>query len=323
MRASAIALHSVVGDADANLAACDRLVRAAVTDGAELVALPEFFTTSVTFDPKVADAIEPYHGRATAFLASAAREHGIFLGGSFLSRDGDGEVRNAYVLAGPDGTLLGRHDKDVPSFWENAFYVGGRPGDDGVIDAGEFTAGAAVCWEFMRTQTARRLRGRIDVIVAGSNWWSLPEGPPGALTSRWAPEHERLATQSPGAMARLVGAPVVHATHVGRFACGFPDLPGLPYRGRFVGAAVIAAADGTVLAHRRADEGEGVVTAEVHVGRSRPLDAVPDRYWLHKRVPPAAAAWHTQRISGQRYYAAHVRGVMPHAGSATPGGTQG
>src|ERR671932_749026 len=78
-----------------------------------------------------------------------------------LARDADGEVRNAYLLAAPTGEILGRHDKDLPTMWENAFYVGGS--DDGVIEAAGFTAGAAVCWEFMRTATARRLRGRVDL----------------------------------------------------------------------------------------------------------------------------------------------------------------
>ena len=50
--------------------------------------------------------------------------------------------------------------------WENSFYIGGD--DDGVIDAGELKVGAAVCWEMMRTQTVRRLAGRVDLVIGGS-----------------------------------------------------------------------------------------------------------------------------------------------------------
>jgi hypothetical protein len=60
---------------------------------------------------------------AAVQLEVALGEEGVLVGGSFLCRDGDGEVRNAYLPAGPEG-LLGRH-----------------------------AVGAAVCWEFMRSGT--------------------------------------------------------------------------------------------------------------------------------------------------------------------------
>lgn len=74
-------------------------------------------------------------------LVRVACEERVLIGGSFLCRDRDGDVRNAFLLAGPGG-LLGRHDKDRPTMWENALYVCGA--DDGVIAAGELTIGSAV-----------------------------------------------------------------------------------------------------------------------------------------------------------------------------------
>jgi hypothetical protein len=58
-----------------------------------------------------------------------------------LCRDEDGHVRNAFFLATPDG-IAGRHDKDIPTAWENCFYVGGT--DDGLIELGDMTAGVVV-----------------------------------------------------------------------------------------------------------------------------------------------------------------------------------
>src|SRR3954467_1922258 len=182
MRAAAIQVEPVIADVAANLDACERLADAAAADGAELIVLPEFFTTGIAFDPRLADAALAPDGAATDLLRDLARRHVALVGGSFLCRDGDGHVRNAFLLAGRDGAILGRHDKDLPTMWENAFYVGGS--DDGVIEAGGVTAGAAVCWEFMRTQTARRLRERVDLVLGGSNWWSIPGWPPRAVTRR-------------------------------------------------------------------------------------------------------------------------------------------
>jgi len=306
MRVAAVQLEVALGDVERNLAECERLACAAAGEGAELVALPEFFTTGAAFAPELAGAALPPDGPATAMLQRVAAEAGVWLGGSFLCRDPDGEVRNAFFLTGPDGELRGRHDKDLPTMWENAFYVGGT--DDGVIDAGPFVAGAAVCWELMRSATARRLAGRVDVVVGGSNWWSVPAWPPRRLTRRMEARNARTALHAPAAFAPLVGAPVVHAAICGSVRCRMPELPSLIYRGRFEGGALVAAADGRVLALRRAEQGSGLVVADVELGRVPPTAAIPRRRWLHRRGLLPALAWHSQRLHGRRWYRRHVRG---------------
>jgi predicted amidohydrolase len=237
MRVAAIQLDVVLADVKANLAACEELARDAARQGAEAIALPEFFTTGAAFLPELADAALPPDGAATAMLIRVAHEQGVLIGGSFLCRDADGEVRNAFILAGPDG-LLGRHDKDLPTMWENALYVGGT--DDGVIDAGDLEVGAAVCWEFMRTATARRLRGRVDLVLGGSNWWSVPSWHPRFYTRRAEAANAANTRRAPARFGRYVGAPVVHGAISGAFECAMPELPFAKYRGRFEGGAQIA-----------------------------------------------------------------------------------
>ena len=306
MRVAAVQLEVVVADVERNLAESERLVRAASREGAELVALPEFFTTGVAFVPELADAALAPDGPATAMLRRLAQQEQIWLGGSFLCRDVDGEVRNAYLLAGPDGEIRGRHDKDLPTMWENAFYVGGD--DDGLIDAGPFTIGAAVCWEFMRTQTVGRLVGQVDVVVGGSNWWSVPAWP---LTGGMEARNASTALRAPATFGRFVGAPVVHGAICGDVRCRMPELPAMPFEGHFQGGALVAAADGAVLALRTGEEGSGVAVADVEIGRVPPTATPPMRYWLHRRGVLAALAWNTQRLHGRRWYSRHVRGRPP------------
>ena len=309
MRVAAVQLEVALGDVERNLAECERLVRAAVREGAELVALPEFFTTGVAFLPELAGAAIAPDGAATALLTRLARDEGIWVGGSFLCRDPDGEARNAFFLAGPGGDLLGRHDKDLPTMWENAFYVGGA--DDGVIDAGPFTAGAAVCWEFMRSQTARRLARRVDVVIGGSNWWSVPPWPPAGVTRRLEASNARTARRAPAVFGRYVGAPVVHAAISGHARCPWPELQAITYDGHFQGGALIADPRGQVLAVRGREQGSGLAVADGEVGRVEPLEAIPSRYWRHRRGLPGALAWNTQRIQGRRWYPRHARGRAP------------
>ncbi len=55
MRVAAIQLQTVIGDIDANLAACEKLADIAAGEGAEWIILPEFFTTGVGFLPELAE----------------------------------------------------------------------------------------------------------------------------------------------------------------------------------------------------------------------------------------------------------------------------
>jgi len=315
MRVAAVQLDVALADVRANLGACEALAREAAAAGAKAIALPEFFTTGAAFLPELAGAALPPDGAAAEMLLRVAAEEEVLIGGSFLCRDADGEVRNAFLLAGPDG-LLGRHDKDLPTMWENALYVGGD--DEGVIEAGQLTVGAAVCWELMRTATARRLRGRVDLVIGGSNWWSVPRWWPKAYTRHAEAANAATAAHAPAVFGRYVGAPVLHAAISGRFSCPTPELPLLRYRGHFEGGAQVVDAHGRVLARRRREEGSGFVVADVDPHRVAPDEPVPERFWLHRRGWIPSVAWNTQRILGRRWYAKHVRGRPPLALGETP-----
>jgi predicted amidohydrolase len=305
VRVAAVQLEVVLGDVLANLEACDAMARSAAREGAELIVLPEFFTTGVGFLPELATAAVAPEGAATRMLCSIAADEGVMIGGSFLCRDPDGEVRNAFVLADRHG-VAGRHDKDLPTAWENAFYIGGS--DDGVIGAGDLSFGVAMCWELIRSQTARRLQGRVDVVVGGSNWVTIPEWHPRGVTRRAEARNAALAASAPATFARFVGAPVVHGAIAGVLECGLPDLPMMTYRGRYHGGAMITDAQGRILARREGAEGSGYVIADVDFGTRSPSEIVPDRFWLHRRDPVSATVWHTQRIAGRHWYRAHTQG---------------
>lgn len=297
---AAVQLEPRLGDVDANLASAAPLVADAAADGAQLVVLPEFFTTGMAYLPSMRSGTVGFDGPVTEWLVEQAARHEVTLGGSFLCRDDDGEVRNAFVLADEDG-LLGRHDKDLPTMWENAFYVGGS--DDGIIELRDgLRVGVALCWELIRSQTARRLRGRVDLVLGGSAWWSIPAWPPSSVSRRWETANRRTAIGAAPAFARLVGAPVVHASHCGEFSCPGLGLP-LPYAGHYEGPTGVYAPDGTARAERAANAGPGLVTADVQAGATAAADTIPDRFWLHARGALPAFAWNWQRFLGRREYA--------------------
>jgi predicted amidohydrolase len=252
------------------------------------------------------EAIQNIDGTAVSFMRDFSAKHQVVLGGSFLCRLSDGSVRNRYQCYA-NGSLLGQHDKDLPTMWGNYFYEGGDSNDSGILGTYDNTRiGAAVCWEFMRTMTARRLRNQVDVIMGGSCWWSIPANFPGMLQRLWEPANNRCSLAAIKDSARLIGAPVIHAAHCGEIECPMPGLP-IKYRGYFEGNAAIVDASGKVLAHRSASEGEGIVCAEIAMGAQATTEEIPHRYWLRNRGFLPAFAWHHQRLLGRRWYKRNVR----------------
>lgn len=299
MRVAAIQLQTVIGDIDANLAACEKLADTAARQGAEWIILPEFFTTGAGFLPELAHRSLPPDGVATALLLSLAKRHKAVVGGSFLCRDTDGHVRNAFFLATPDG-IAGRHNKDIPTMWENCFYIGGT--DDGLIEVGNLTVGVALCMELNRTQTAKRLRGKADIVVGGSFKWGAPKGLP--FHRYLQASIERYTDWTPP-FARLVGCPVVEATHCGRIRCKTPLLP-MPYIANLGGGATICDGAGNILARRAASEGPGIILADIDVGQVKTGEPEPSSFWIQELDPLSKLCWHVQGWHGRRWYRRHV-----------------
>jgi predicted amidohydrolase len=299
----AVQLDAVLGDVDANLERAGRGVADAVREGARWVVLPEFFTSGVAFLPEVAAAAQPLDGTAVRAMRDWAREYDVVVAGSLLLRDPDGEVRNAQLVVDGQGVRT-RHDKDLPTMWENALYTGGAPSDDGVATVGDVSVGLAMCWELTRARTVERMAGRVDVVLAGSGWWTVPRWRPHLLFDAWERQNARRARQSPAEFAGYIGAPVVHASHSGALACPMPWMP-LRYAGRFEPATGIWAADGTPLALAAGADAQ-VVVADVPCVRTAPVPA-PRQYWLTAPGPLPTFAWHQQRWHGRRWYARHQR----------------
>ncbi|MCG8518861.1 MAG: carbon-nitrogen hydrolase family protein [Pseudomonadales bacterium] len=305
--AAAIQLDTRVGDTQHNLEACQRLAEQAVKQGAQWIALPEFFNTGVCFDPGLVAAIESEDGPSARFLREFSTRHAVVIGGSFMCRVARGGVRNRYVCFS-NGERLGKHDKDLPTMWENAFYEAGDSDDNGELGRiGDVWVGTAVCWEFMRSQTARRLQGKVDVLIGGSHWWSLPNDWPTWLTRRMEAKNAENLLASVQLTAQLIGAPVIHASHCNRIQSRFPGIPWLTYHGILEGHTAIVDGHGQLLAHRSKDEGEGIITARITPGYVGSQLPVPQRFWLRPRGLLPTLSWHLDGFFGRRWYQKNVK----------------
>jgi predicted amidohydrolase len=168
MRVAAVQLNSNA-DKARNLAAAEALVRAAASDGAELVALPEKWNLLAPGEELAAGA-EPLDGPSLTAARGWARTLGIhLLAGSISERSAeapDEKPFNASVLIGPDGDDLAVYRK-IHMFDVDAGGVSYRestheqPGDEIVTaPVGGLEVGLTVCYDLRFPELHRILAVR-------------------------------------------------------------------------------------------------------------------------------------------------------------------
>jgi predicted amidohydrolase len=309
IRVAAIQMRAEVGAITGNLARAESLVREAFRRGAEWVVLPEFFTSACAFTPSMLSAWLPLEGPALELMRKLAREHNGVVGGSFIARSGK-DCFNSFLLVFPNGQYY-RHDKDMPTMWENSYYIGGS--DDGVLATPAGPVGAALCWELIRSQTARRLVGKVNFVVGGSGWWDMRHPVPPQLADDQA-RLRNFLRQAPGDLARRLGVPVVHAAQAGDFEGLTPGNETVPYVSRYLGETQITDGHGDVLAHLAYEDGEGVVIAEIAPGRvAGDLAPIPQGFWTVELPATTLQTWDHLNSLGRDYYATKFRPLLERA----------
>lgn len=281
-----------------NLTQAGRLVEEAFSKGASWVILPEFFPTGCAFHPAMGGAAMALDGPALRLMRDAAVRHKGHVGGSFIRAEGR-DAYDTFLLVRPDGSFA-THDKDQPTMWEGCYYRGGS--DDGVIEAGGLTAGAFLCWEVLRWRTARRLAGRVDLVVGGSGWWGFPRT---RVLKGWVAREDRRAFElmrdSFPRFARILGVPVVHASQCGQLRAQMPLAFGAAYVSRFLGETQVLDGRGNRLAHLRAEDGAGVTVADVLPGRV-PAEPMGDGLWIPEMPRSLLLSWRVFNAHARRSY---------------------
>ncbi len=304
VRVAAVQAHLALGEVERNLVHLEDLIRDAHRAHApQLIVVPEACTSPNVFAAELRGVARPVDGAAFQLLTRLARELDVVVAGGALSRRGK-DTYGTFLVAEPDGRAH-LHDKDIPTAWENHYYRGGDDDGRAHLTALGLDLGMASGWEWARHRTARRLRG-VDLVLGGMCWPSFPLNWTAPGLAWWVRrEHaiwRRQCRELPGQFARLVGAPVVHAAHVGPVDARFPAVPAIPWRTQMLGETQICAADGTVLARRSLEEGEGHIFAEVQPGSVAPLDEVSDRFWIPVMTASTQAAWHVMNAQGRLDY---------------------
>jgi predicted amidohydrolase len=262
LRVAAVQLNSTA-DAAANLAAADRLTRAAAADGARLIVLPEKWTV-LGSDEDLRVGAQGLDGPGISWARELARELGLDLvAGSFMERlEGGagrsaaaGKLANTSVHVDPSGEVravyrkLHLFDVDVAgrAYRESAVT---EPGEDIVVSATAegVEVGMAICYDLRFPELFRVLALRGARVVVLPSAFTLP-------TTR---DHWEVLVRARAIENEVF---VVAANQVGTH-------PGGHHSG---GRSMVVDPWGVVLAE--AGDGEGFVAADLDLARQQEIRA--------------------------------------------------
>jgi len=156
-----------------NLEVAGRLIEDAVAQGAEIVALPEYFPIIGAADADRVRAREDFgHGPIQDWLAATAQRHGIwiFAGSIPLTATVPDKMRNSSLAFNPEGVCVERYDKvhlfgfrkGEESYDEAAFIEAGK--ELVAVDTPFGRIALSICYDLRFPELYRAL-GTVDLIL--------------------------------------------------------------------------------------------------------------------------------------------------------------
>jgi nitrilase len=292
VKVACIQAEPVVLDREATIDKLERLAAEAAASGARLLVFPEAFVPaypSSIWARAFAGWSEPGAKEAFALLAreavavpgpaadrigAAAREHGVWIvtGVTEVDPERPSTLYNTLLYHGPEGTLLSKHRKLVPTNHERLIWGPGDGGGLRAIPTPLGRIGGLICWEnYMPLARFALYESGVEIYVAST----ADDG------DTWQSTLVHIARES--------RAFVVSPSHFQR-ASAYPD--GFPLHALIEGAGTIGRGgsailgpDGAYLAGPLYDE-EGILYAE--------LD--PARLWEERQRFDAAGHYHRPDI---------------------------
>lgn len=269
VRVAAVQAAPVFLDLDATVEKVVALTKEAAAGGASLVVFPEAFVPTYPdwvwrhrpwadgeWYQRLFDNSVDVPGPAADALAAGAREAGAWLCVGVNERDG-GTLYNTLLYFSPDGSLVGRHRKLMPTGGERLVWGFGDGSGLEVFDTPLGRIGGLICWEnYMPLARAALYAQGIDIYLAPT--WDNSD--------MWVPTLRHIAKEG-----RVY---VVGVTHCLRGSDVPRDLPGADeiYGGDedwlARGNSAIVDPEGNILAGPL-EEAEGIVMADLDVDAAR------------------------------------------------------
>lgn len=170
-----IQFESILGDPKANRQKAETMIREAAENGAELICLPELYTTGYNLDiigPRITQLAENIDGSTVAGLRQLAKELKVHIVAPLaLNLEDDPEVRpfNSAVFIGDEGQILGVYSKCHLFETERMYF---QPGQElPVYNTKLGKIGIMICFDAGFPEVARILQMKgAELILCPSAW---------------------------------------------------------------------------------------------------------------------------------------------------------
>lgn len=278
VKVAAVQASPVFLDTQATVEKACALIAEAAAQGAQLVAFPEVFVAgypywnwimtpvegSPWFDKLCRSAIE-IPGPEIQRIAQAAGRHGVHvvIGVNERNPAGIATLYNTLVFIGPDGKLLGRHRKLVPTWAEKLTWANGDGSSLRVYDTAIGRLGGLACGENTNTLARFSLLAQGELLHVAS-YISLPVAPPDYDMAE-AIKVRAMAHCFEGKVFTVISCSTISEEIIQAFLPTHPQAESLLRRKNSAFSGVIGP-DGRVVGQPLIDE-EGIVYAEVDLSR--------------------------------------------------------
>lgn len=278
VKVAAVQAAPVFLDTNATVEKVCALIEEAAGNGAQLIAFPEVFVAgypywnwimnpvegSPWFDKLCRSAIE-IPGPEIQRIAQAAGRHGVHVvvGVNERSPTGISTLYNTLVFIGPDGKLLGRHRKLVPTWAEKLTWANGDGASLRVYDTAIGPLGGLACGENTNTLARFSLLAQGELLHVAS-YISLPVAPPDYDMAE-AIKVRAMAHCFEGKVFTVVSCSTISEEIVQAFAKTHPQAEQMLRRKNSAFSGVIGP-DGRLVGEPLIDD-EGIVYAEADLSR--------------------------------------------------------
>lgn len=277
-KAAAVQASPVFLDTDATVDKVCALIAEAAGQGAALIAFPEVFVAgypywnwlmtpvqgSPWFEKLCRSAIE-IPGPEIQRIARVAKLHGVHVvvGVNERSRTSIGTIYNTLVIIGPDGSLLGRHRKLVPTWAEKLTWSPGDGASLRVYDTAIGKLGALACGENTNTLARFTLLAQGELVHVAS-YIALPVAPPDYDMAE-AIQVRAAAHSFEGKVFTVVACSTISSDIVDAMSAGQPEVRAQLERPNSAFSGILGP-DGRVIGEPLIDD-EGIVYADIDLSR--------------------------------------------------------
>lgn len=278
VKVAAVQASPVFLDTQATVEKACALIAEAAAQGAQLIAFPEVFVAgypywnwimspvegSPWFDKLCRSAIE-VPGPEIQRIAQAAGRHGVHVVIGVNERNplSIATIYNTLVFIGPDGKLLGRHRKLVPTWAEKLTWANGDGASLRVYDTAIGRLGGLACGENTNTLARFSLLAQGELLHVAS-YISLPVAPPDYDMAE-AIKVRAMAHCFEGKVYTVVSCSTISEEIIQTFTASHPQAESLLRRKNSAFSGVIGP-DGRLVGEPLIDD-EGIVYADVDLSR--------------------------------------------------------